>query len=295
MKIRRLGRIVFIPGRKGSGYPFCNSLFIEDDRKAIIDPGSDEALLKELASKHRIEVLVNSHYHEDHTAFNCLFEDSQLWVHEAEAPCHKSYAALLDHYGLKGNPCMKEWHDLLLGRYHYRERTPALEFKDGDILDFGCTKAEVIHTPGHTVGHSSLYFPDDGILFLGDLDLSRFGPWYGDAGSDIDQTLASVERLLRIPADIYITSHEAGIIEGDITKLAEQYLEVIDRREEKLIAFLERPRRLEEIVSRWIVYGREREPRFFFEVGEEGMMKKHLERLVKKGRVLERDGRFTLV
>jgi len=295
MDIRKFGRITFIPGENGSRYPHCNTLFIDDERKAVIDPGSNEALLKDLVLSRGIDVLVNSHCHEDHGLFNYLFEKSELWVNEIEAPCYRSYDALSEYYGLKGSPHEKEWHDLLTRRCNFREWNPAGVFKDGDILDFGRTKVLVIHTPGHSLGHCSFYFPDDGILFLADLDLTSFGPWYGDRLSDIDQTRSSMARLLSHPADVYITSHEVGIVEGDITGLAEQYLGVIDQREKKLIAFLGQPRTMEEIVNHWIIYGKERKPRFFFEYGEASMMRKHLERLVREGVVREKDEHFVLL
>ena len=48
MKEKRFGRLVFIQGANEGRYPFCNSLFIDDVKKAIIDPGSDEASLRKL-------------------------------------------------------------------------------------------------------------------------------------------------------------------------------------------------------------------------------------------------------
>ncbi len=295
MGIREFGRITFIPGENGSRYPHCNALFLDDERKAVIDPGCGEALMRDLVERHRIDVVVNSHCHEDHGVFNYLFEKSDLWVHETEAHCYRSYDAFMQYFGLKGSPHEKEWHDLFAGRCNFRERNPAVVFKDGDILDFGRTKARVVHTPGHSLGHCSFYFPDDGVLFLADLDLTAFGPWYGDRLSDIEQTRSSMKRLLSLPAEVYITSHEIGVVEGDITGLAEEYLGVIDQRERKLIAFLGQPRTLEEIVNRWIIYGKERKPRFFFEYGEASMMRKHLERLVREGRIREKDGHFVLL
>jgi hydroxyacylglutathione hydrolase len=294
MELRKFGRITFIPGQKESRYPACSSLFIDDDRKAIVDPGSDEELLKDLASRNKVDALICTHYHEDHIAFNHLFEDSQLWVHDTEAACYRFYSTLVHCYGVDDSPYTKQWRDLLVGEFHYREREVARTLRDGDILDFGRTRATVVHTPGHTVGHCSLHFPDEGILFLADLDLTPFGPWYGDRVSSIDQTISSMERLLKIPADIYITSHEMGIIEGDISGLAQQYLEVIDQRGRKLLEFLEEPRTLDEIAGQWIIYGKAREPLFFFEMGERGMIAKHLDRLISGGGVRERDGRFEL-
>ena len=291
---RRFGSIVFIPGADGARYPRCNSLLIDDELKVVIDPGSDEARLRELASGRRTDVLIDTHYHEDHTAFNHLFPGAELWVHEAEAPCHRSYGTFLDFYGLSGNPWRKEWDEFLIGKFHWRERNPARELRDGEMLEFGRTRAQVIHTPGHTAGHICLHFPDEGVLFLADYDLTPFGPWYGDFCSDIGQTIASVRRLLAVPARTWITGHQLGIVEEGFAALAEAYLEAIDRREAKLLEALETPLSLDEIVERWIIYGRERRPRYFFDLGEREMMRKHLERLAASGRIVKTADRFAL-
>jgi glyoxylase-like metal-dependent hydrolase (beta-lactamase superfamily II) len=295
MEETRFGNIVFVPGTGGGRYPFCNSLYIDDAKKVIIDPSSDEAYLRNLAVEERIDLIINSHYHEDHIAFNYLFPEADLYVHEDIGACFKSYSAFLDYCGLLDSKYRAEWDDLFLNRFHFRERTPSREFADGDILIFGDTKMRVIHTPGHTAGHCSFYFPDQGILFMGDLDLSGFGPWYGDRVSDIDQTVESMHRLLEIPADIYITSHETGIIRGDITELAETYLTVITKREKRILEFLERPRTADEIVERWIIFRRELRPRYFFEFAERGMIMKHLERLIRNGRAGSEEGKFYFV
>jgi len=77
----------------------------------------------------------------------------------------------------------------------------------------------------------------------------HFGPWYGDAVSFIENTMASVKRLLALPASIWITSHHMGIIKAGVQELAERYLGVIREREEKIADFLSRPRTLDEIAA----------------------------------------------
>jgi hydroxyacylglutathione hydrolase len=43
-----------------------------------------------------------------------------------------------------------------------------VEIKDGDEVAIGGVKGRVIDTPGHTRGHVSYNFPNDGIVFVGD-------------------------------------------------------------------------------------------------------------------------------
>jgi hydroxyacylglutathione hydrolase len=43
-----------------------------------------------------------------------------------------------------------------------------IEVKDGDSVDIGGARGKVIETPGHTKGHVSYYFPESGIVCVGD-------------------------------------------------------------------------------------------------------------------------------
>lgn len=294
MEEKRFGRIVFIPGPATGRYPYCNSLYIDDEKKAVIDAGSDEGFLRNLSQREQIDMLINSHYHEDHIAFNFLFPEADLCVHESEAPCYGSIRLVLDYYGLLGTEYEGAWRDVIVNKFNYKERVPSVEFRDGDRLNFGRTTMQVIHTPGHSIGHCSFYFPEEDLLYLGDLDMTGFGPWYGDRVSDIDTTIASVRRLMTLPARTFVSAHETGIIEGDISGLAEAYLAVIDEREKKILTYLERPRTLDEVVGQWLIYRRPREPKYLFEFAERALIRKHLERLERKGHVKRNGGQYCL-
>jgi hypothetical protein len=108
----------------------------------------------------------------------------------------------------------------------------------------------------------------------------------------MEETIDSVNLLRKIPARVFLTSHETGIFFGNPGKLWDDYLNVIFDRENRLLEFLNEPRTMEEIVEAWIIYGREREPKAFYELGERGLMKKHLERLMKSGRVFQEGDRY---
>ena len=157
---------------------------------------------------------------------------------------------------------------------------------------FGGLTAVVLHTPGHTPGHCCFHFPDQGLIYLADIDLSRFGPWYGDRGSDIDQTIKSVKRMAGLIDQTWIASHEQAVFEGNIEKEAQQYLSVIKQREDQLCALLKEPKTIEEIVAARIIYKKPREPKDFYEFGEWSMITKHLERLLKSGQIVRESGKY---
>lgn len=293
MEQQRFGNLVFMPGNNTGKYPFCNSLFIDDDIKGIVDPAADETRLAALPRSGPADILINSHYHEDHFTFNHLFADAQLLVHGEDAACFSSLNALLDAYGIDEKSAEADfWRQVLVESFHFQERKPDREVVDGDILDFGQTRLEVIHTPGHTPGHICLFCETEGVLFTGDLDMTAFGPWYGDRVSDIKNTIRSVQRLMDFPARTYITSHNMGVISGDIRPLAEAYLAVIDEREEKILNFLDGPKTLEEVAGQWFIYKKPRQPEAFYMFGERGMAGKHLEYLIARGLVAREGDMF---
>ena len=154
---------------------------------------------------------------------------------------------------------------------------------------FGQTRCQVIHTPGHTPGHCAFHFPEEKVLFLGDLDLTKAGPYYGDIEGSVDLTIASLRRLAGITVDTYLTAHGKGIFDGDPDHI-HRYIEIIEYREEKLLDLLSTgPKSLEEITQTGIIYGPPRMIAGIWDVStsERAMMNKHLERLQAKGRVIK--------
>ena len=66
--------------------------------------------------------------------------------------------------------------------------------------DFWCPAGEAgaLASWEDTPGHGGLWFPSLQVVFSADIDLGRFGPWYGDVHADIDEYLDSLRRLGRL-------------------------------------------------------------------------------------------------
>ncbi|MCX5818561.1 MAG: MBL fold metallo-hydrolase [Deltaproteobacteria bacterium] len=293
MEERSFGPIRFLPGENRGRYPFCHSLYIEG-AGVLIDPASDRERLIRLRAEEEVKMVWLSHWHEDHFMHLDLFDDLPLWISPWDAPPLADLQILLDWYGLNDQERIF-WEPLLREQFHYRPRKPACYLMDGETILLGDLSVDVIATPGHTPGHLAFLFREPSVLFAGDYDLTRFGPWYGDLFSDIDETRASLDLLRGIPAHIVLTGHETGFFEDSPAELWRQYGSVIAEREKKLLALLEQPRTLEEIVNSWIIYGRPREPKAFFAFGERVHMIKHLEHLKKRGIILLENGRYRKV
>jgi hydroxyacylglutathione hydrolase len=285
---KHFGPIWFIPGEQGGRYPFCHSVYVEG-AGLLIDPASDRERLIQLRADPGVKGVWLSHWHEDHLMHLDLFEDVPLWISAADAPPLANFDAFMDAYGMDQADERAYWREILVKDFHFRPRTPSGFLTEGTEQTEGGAAIEVLSTPGHTPGHTAFFFKEQGVLFMGDYDLTKFGPWYGDVESSIEETIASVRRLRKISAKVWIAGHETGLFESDPGDLWERYLDVVSVREEKLLDLLKQPRTLDDVVEACIIYGKPREPKAFFEFGERAHMKKHLEKLMREG-IVRREG-----
>ncbi len=290
MKEKNFGPVRFIPGINRGKYPYCHSVYIEG-AKILIDPASDRERLKRLRDEKGVEQVWLSHWHEDHFMDLDLFDDLPLGIHPLDAPPLADVESFLDAYNIETPAFRDSWRAIVTDMFHYRPRVPQIYLEEGP-RDLDGLTVEILHTPGHTPGHLCFFFPEHGVLFLGDYDLTPFGPWYGDRDSSITATIESVRKLEKLPAQTWLTCHEIGIFETQPGHLWSDYLDVIKQREDKLLEFLAEPRSTEEIINAWIVYRKEREPADFYRFAEWAIMQKHLEGLMEAGRVILEDGRY---
>ena len=291
MQERCFGPIRFIPGENRGKYPFCHSVYIEG-AGVLIDPSSNRERLKRLRDETDVKAIWLSHWHEDHFMHLDLFENVPLWISEPDAPMLAGLEQFLDGYGIAQQAHREFWRKILVEQFHFRPRNPAGFLQGGQQVQLGNVTVDIIHAPGHTPGHLCFFFREPKVLFLGDYDLTPFGPWYGDRESSIPQTITSVKRLKKMPAQTWLACHETGVFEKNPGPIWDRYLAVIQRREQKLLEFLATPRTMAQIVEAWIVYGRPREPREFYAFGEQAIMQKHLEILLAEGRVIQEKLRY---
>lgn len=278
------GKVKVFGGGDGGKYPYCNTLLITDEQKAIVDPGCSFRNLKKLADKTPVDTVVLTHYHEDHTRCTSVFEGARVIIHPRDLPGARSVAGLMECYGASDELDGNIWLNFLVHGLHMRD-LPQVEPFPGETLDFGKTQATVVPTPGHTPGHVGLLFAQHGVYFSADIDLDNFGPYYGDAVSSLRDMLASIDTVLEIAPDVLITSHTAGVVTRDIRSRLLAYREIIFSREERIRKALKSPRSLQGLCKKHIIYRKQFEPKTIFNLIERNMIREHLIRLIGDGRV----------
>jgi glyoxylase-like metal-dependent hydrolase (beta-lactamase superfamily II) len=144
-----------------------------------------------------------------------------------------------------------------------------------------------VHLPGHTRGHSGFRI-SQGVFFLSDIDLTGFGPYYGDAWSDLEDFEASLARVRDEEADFYVTSHHKGVIEGrpKFLQLLDQFAGVIAKRHDAMLDYLVEPHTIEEMVEHRFIYRPHVETLIVLSV-ESRSATLHLQRMRARGEVQE--------
>lgn len=296
---QNFGPVTFIPGVNKGRYPHCHSIYLQKSG-VLIDPASDRDKLKALRDHGGVNTVWLSHWHEDHIKDLDLFDDKPLWMHEKDAPPLSDLDVFADWYCQTEDQfshIREKWRHFMIEQFHYKSRQPNRFLKGGEIVKLDDVTVEVLHTPGHSPGGLCFFFKEPEVLFIGDFDLTSFGPFYGDLYSDIDQTIESIQFLRTIPAKTWITSHEKGVYKEVPDELWDNFLSVIQRREDNLLEFLNQPRTLLDIAKSWFIYGKSRN--LFDEEDmiliEQISMKKHLDRLIKKNIVKQEKDLYLMV
>jgi hydroxyacylglutathione hydrolase len=178
--------------RLPTGLLSSNCYLIGDNGEgALIDPGAKAQDILELVKQSglNIKYIILTHVHVDHIISVDEIRESlnaQVLAHEEDA------LFLTD-----------AWHNgsKLFG-LNKTFKPADNTLKDGDIINVGNLKAEIIHTPGHTPGGICIKVND--IIFTGDT-LFRMSVGRTDLGNgDQEDLMNSLNRLMELDDEIIV-------------------------------------------------------------------------------------------
>jgi glyoxylase-like metal-dependent hydrolase (beta-lactamase superfamily II) len=288
------GGVTLLTSAEGGRYPSANSLLISGtEGTVLVDPSLEVGRRGGLPAD--VGLVAVTHAHEDHVAGLHVFPEVPVVAHPAEVAAVRDPEALLAGSGMaaaEADVVRRQLHESFGLTGHERVGT----VEDGAVLDLGQRSVTVVHLPGHTAGHCGLLVEPDGFLFIGDIDLTSFGPYYGDLSSSLDDLLTSIGRLRDVAARWYGTSHQVGVLDDRQTFLAalDRFAAVVDRRDETLLQLLRQPRTLADVVAHRLVY-RPHVRLPVVEAVERRTALLHLERLARHGLVVPADGGYVAV
>ncbi len=163
----------------------CNCHILADDsgEAVIVDPGDDPDKIIEISKDFKVRYLLHTHCHLDHISGTRKVADAtgaKVLIHEKDRPLYEKLPDQARAFGWDvGDPA------------------PIDEtFDDSDVIRFGNSSLDILHTPGHTPGSCCFRDPEQGLVFSGDTlfkrSIGRTDLW----GGNYDQELDSIRQKL---------------------------------------------------------------------------------------------------
>lgn len=235
-----------VPGPRHGAYPHGNPLRVHGSERTLqIDAarGTDFA---------GVDLVAISHYHEDHVV-GVAQSGLPAFIHHRDLVGVQSAEGFAQAAGAQDAAVAQR----LIDDFGWEPIHAAQPVEDGHVFDLGGgVTVRVVALPGHTGGHSGFFVEPDEVFYIGDIDLSSFGPLYADRASSLDEMRASLDLVRDTEAEVYVTAHHKGYVDRPtlLVELA-KFRGVIDRREARIRELLaEGPESIDDMIGRGVVY-----------------------------------------
>lgn len=172
-----------------------NNCYIIADEKTnecfITDPGDEPDRILDLIHKNNLTIkyIICTHAHFDHVAAIPEIKEetkARIVLHSDDLNMYRSTKDQAAAWGYEIDPLPE----------------PDIFVSEGDILEVGGLKFEVLHTPGHTQGGICLY--GEGIVITGDTLFAGSVGRTDLQGGDISKLRKSFKRLMSLPDEIKV-------------------------------------------------------------------------------------------
>ena len=292
----QFGSVSVLLGAQSGKYPDGNQVLVRgSDVNVAFDTPMASRMRADLLAE--IDLVILGHVHEDHTVALDLLTHAGLMAHELDVQAVRSWDGLKQHYGY-AEDTLGHVRVMIERDFHYAPRPDAMPYVDGQCWQLGGgVSIRAHHLPGHTSGHCALVVENEGLAFIGDIDLSGFGPYYGDATSSLRAFRQTLRDVAELDARTWVTSHHKAVITDrqqflrDLARFASR----IDERTEELIHRLQSgPQRVDDLAAHGFLYPAGHSAPWTLSA-ERHTLQQHLDELIEQGRVQYHEGSYALV
>lgn len=291
-------RVHLVRGKNRARFPEANSLLIDEKPLTLVDAGSSmEHLHKTLSdlghSLNDIEQIILTHCHIDHKGHAATIQkksDCGIICHPLAKKGVETLGGLVEEYGIAEHRMYDAWRKYIdsIMPYVVADCEVTSTFTDKKTILVGDTQLIPFHAPGHTHDHTIVGINGLETILLVDIDLTHFGPWYGNVVSNIADFRKTLSNVIALEPKVGISSHLIEPVEDGLIERLMTYSKVIDAREEKIIKSIRRGlNTIDKLASVPTIYPRL--PFLPYIIFEEYMLLKHVEDMNDRG-IVEYDG-----
>ena len=164
--------IFLVRGENKGRFPRGHAILIESKDVALIDTGCGISRLQTLKNDYRINKVINSHTHVDHSAGNWVFQGLPIYVPEEAFTSAGNLMALSQRF--VNQALAPVWRDFAQKEVGFKDCPPTHKYNADTLFHFDDLVLKPIYTPEHTIDHYFLYSPTKRILFAFDYDMTNF-------------------------------------------------------------------------------------------------------------------------
>jgi hydroxyacylglutathione hydrolase len=156
----------------------------ETQEGVVIDPGGHPGRIIKAVEKGGLTIryVFNTHCHFDHMGANAeivAVTGALLALHPAELPILQARGGA-------------SWFGVSVAE----SPMPDVELEDGQVLEVGSLRFQVLHTPGHSPGGVTFYLEEEGVAFDGDVLFANGVGRVDLPGGDWDTLMRSIRDVL---------------------------------------------------------------------------------------------------
>ncbi len=205
---------------------FVNAFLIDSPRLILIDtgvPGSSRRIVNALAELSKrpsdLDLILLTHMHSDHAGSLADIQDqsqAQTAMHPLDAALARRGETMRPSEPGPGwfNHLQYNLFNLVSGAGRLKPAVVDIELEDGQEVP-GAGGLCVIHTPGHTAGHISFFWPTGGgVLIAGDVATHQRGLGLPFIFEDLEEGRRSLAKLSEREFDAAVFAHGKPILTG---------------------------------------------------------------------------------
>lgn len=208
-------------------------------RDLVVDSGTGIAAMRPYLPEMRAEpIAVATHGHYDHVGG--IAEFSVRLIHEAEADDLGRADPMAVFMGSLFPPAIRQYlgaaapeclvtaaprPDFDPVSYRQVRAAPTSCLRDGDVIDLGDRRLEVLHLPGHSPGSICLLDTETRTLFSGDVVYA--GGLIDEVwpGTDRPSYIRSMRRLAEIEVSVALPGHDDPLTTQKVQQIIDRYLQ----------------------------------------------------------------------